>query len=131
MTVGEYLREATRTKHVWGERDCCLWPANWVCLQRGFDPAAQWRGRYSDEAQALAFVEQAGGMVAMWSGVLAPLERADAPHDGDVGVVMVHGPRGPVANGGIFADRRWSFLAPNGLFRASIAPEFVLAVWHV
>jgi len=131
MTVGEYLKEATRARHIWGERDCCLWPADWVLHRRGFDPAAQWRGRYDTESEALAFVDDAGGMVAMWAGVLDRLNRAEHPADGDVGVVMVHGPDGPVANGGIFADRRWSFLAPSGLFRASIAPEHVLSVWHV
>lgn len=131
MTVGEYLKAATVIRHEWGRHDCCLWPADWVKMQRGFDPAAQWRGRYASEKHALAFVEQAGGMVAMWEGVLPELTRTDAPEDGDVGVVMVHGPNGPIANGGIYADRRWSFLAPSGLFRASIAPEFVLAAWHV
>lgn len=130
MEVGEYIKEAARGRHEWGVRDCCLWPADWVMLCRGFDPAAKWRGRYSTEAEALAFIEHEGGMLNMWSGVL-PLPRTATPKDGDVGVIMVHGDNGPVANGGIFADKRWSFVAPNGLFRASIAPEFVLAVWDV
>jgi len=131
MMVGEYLKEATRLHHKWGLHDCCLWPADWVQLSRGFDPAAQWRGRYDTESDALAFVEKSGGMVAMWQSVLAALAPCADPNDGDVGVIMVHGSHGAVANGGIFADRRWSFLAPSGLFRASIAPEHVLAVWHV
>lgn len=131
MMVGEYLRAATRGIHEWGRHDCCLWPADWVLHKRGFDPAAQWRGRYDSQDAALAFVAQAGGMVAMWDGVLGQLERTNDPADGDVGVIIVHGPDGPVANGGIFADRRWSFLAPAGLFRAAIDPQFVLAAWHV
>jgi len=70
-------------------------------------------------------------MVRMWAGVLPQLERTDQPQDGDVGVVMVQGPEGPVANGSIYAQGKWSFLAKAGLIRAVIEPQFVKAAWHV
>lgn len=131
MSIGEYLKQATRLRHRWGETDCCLWPADWVLQRRGFDPAAQWRGRYSTEEQALEFVTEAGGMVKMWSSVLPMLDRVDEPRDGDVGVVLVSGVRGPVANGSIYAAGRWSFLADRGLIRCTVQPEFVKAIWRV
>lgn len=44
----------------WGEHDCCMWVANVVLAMTGTDLALKWRGRYSDEAGAMAFAAEFG-----------------------------------------------------------------------
>ena len=46
----------------WGLRDCALFAADCVLTITRKDPAAQWRGKYSDEAGALRFIAAAGGL---------------------------------------------------------------------
>ncbi len=45
----------------WGKNDCLMMQADGVLSCTGFDPGAQWRGIYSDEAGAYALLDQYGG----------------------------------------------------------------------
>jgi hypothetical protein len=49
----------------WGRVDCCLFAADAVHALTGTDPAAPWRGTYSDERGALRLVQSLGGLAAI------------------------------------------------------------------
>lgn len=54
-----------RTRFVWGETDCIMSMCNHVMDVTGRDPAAPWRGAYSDEAGARAIYEAHGGPLGL------------------------------------------------------------------
>lgn len=49
----------------WGVHDCVLWAADAVLACTGQDPAAEWRGRYSTEAEAEAILGGAAGLYGL------------------------------------------------------------------
>ena len=80
---------------VWHDNDCCSAPANVLAdmgdtrLRRRLDAA------YRDKASALAWIEAAGGLVALAHGLADELGFAatDAPGPGALGVIAAtHGP---------------------------------------
>lgn len=56
------IRAAASRVFAWGVFDCVLFPADCVLAMTGHDPAAEWRGRYSDEAGARRLMAEAGGL---------------------------------------------------------------------
>ncbi len=60
----------------WGSHDCCLFAADAVIAVTGVDPAAEWRGRYSSEAEALALQGEGGleGIVATGLAAFGAME---------------------------------------------------------
>lgn len=131
MNPGEYLLGAGRKPWEWGEHDCCTFAAGWAMLCGHADPMAGWRGAYSSEEEARRIMEDAGGLVVLWSAALAALSRPEGePQQGDIGICNVIGEDGPTANGGIFTGGRWSFLAPRGLCVLRVEPSNVTKVWR-
>lgn len=57
----------------WGVNDCCLMAADIVKAITGVDIAADYRGTYSNEAEAEAILVAAGGMAALIHSAVAPL----------------------------------------------------------
>lgn len=53
-----YLAEAQRTPFAWGRHDCLLFASSDIQALLGYDPAAQWRGEYADEIEALRFLRR-------------------------------------------------------------------------
>jgi hypothetical protein len=45
----------------WGANDCCLFPANGILAMTGTDIAADFRGKYHDEASAFALIREIAG----------------------------------------------------------------------
>lgn len=64
------LRERWAQPFEWGVNDCCLFAADCVLAQTGRDPAAGWRGRYRNAAEAGRLVHRLGGMERMAGAVL-------------------------------------------------------------
>lgn len=56
-----------RTTFVWGKSDCILSVADYILAATGKDPAAQWRGTYSDDMGALALAKAYGGVLGIMS----------------------------------------------------------------
>ncbi|HTN12513.1 MAG TPA: hypothetical protein VL154_16205 [Acetobacteraceae bacterium] len=54
------IEERRHTPFVWGTHDCCLFAADAVLATTGADPAAEWRGRYDSEAEALELLGARG-----------------------------------------------------------------------
>jgi len=79
-----------RTKFVWGETDCIMSVCNHVRQTTGVDPAAPWRGTYSDEAGAQAIYAAHGGVLGlMRHGMSLAGIAASAAQDGAVVVCQV------------------------------------------
>lgn len=79
----ERLAEAIEARrHVpfaWGSNDCCLCAADIILAITGRDPAAPWRGRYSNEDEAAVLLREgleavvAGAMVLFGAEEIPPL----------------------------------------------------------
>lgn len=88
--LAEAVEQARELPFEWGSRDCCLWAATAVERVTGIDPAAAYRGSYSDEGGATALLASLGGLAAVAALVgpeISPLEAAM----GDVGLLNVEG----------------------------------------
>lgn len=91
MTLHEFRKLPHRFR--WGGvsgDDCTTFCARWIDYAIGVDPAASFRGAYSDAAGAERILTQAGGLVAFADRHLLPcgLVRTDDPQTGDVGVIV-------------------------------------------
>lgn len=75
-TLGRWRREPFQ----WGRGDCILSVCDHVAAVTGIDPAAPWRGSYSDEAGAEAICREFGGVAALFAHGMARAGfiRADA-----------------------------------------------------
>ncbi|MBN8292801.1 hypothetical protein JI664_12575 [Rhodobacter sp. NTK016B] len=65
-SVAETLSLWRRSAFEWGTLDCVLATCDHVLRVTGIDPAAPWRGSYSDEAGARAIYEEHGGVLALF-----------------------------------------------------------------
>ena len=98
-----------RTKFVWGETDCIMSVCNHIRQTTGVDPAAPWRGTYSDEAGAQAIYAAHGGVLGLMRHGMALAgiaTTARAAHDGAVVVCQM----GAHEVAGIVFDRRVGFM---------------------
>lgn len=99
MTLQEFIR--LRHRFQWGGsgtydadgrflNDCHTVCASWALQLTGIDPAAQFRGTYSDADGARAIVDDAGGSVPLIAAQILPLgfKRVQNPQSGDIGVVV-------------------------------------------
>ena len=87
--LSAFLREGAGLPFVWGQRDCSLWPCEWIKAERGIDPAEALRGTY-DTALACARIQRAAGGLPALAAALAAragLLATDTPEAGDVGLV--------------------------------------------
>lgn len=102
-----YIRDAMRRPFEWGAHDCCLFPADWVLRVTGIDPAADWRGGYTDEEGARRLVEAAGGLPSLFARGMGPAIGLGAH------VAVLDAPEGPT--GGIVSGGMISVLTPDGV----------------
>lgn len=108
--LASFVQARMRRPFAWGGQDCCMTAADWVLLATGEDPAAEYRGKYTDEAAALTLIDEAGGLMAMITLPDKPInlaQRGDvvlARVDGreSLGIVDVGGWWGPGARGLVF-----------------------------
>ncbi len=125
--LGRFL--ADRPRHRWGVADCCLMIGDWVALRRGFDPAPELRGAYSDRAGAETHFAGWGGLPRMLGRIgrrhRIPLTRA--PVAGDVGALVV----GDQVFGAIRAEHGWAAHLETGLALLSDGAVRVVAAWKV
>lgn len=125
--ISRYLRRWASTEFVWGQTDCTMVLADYILEATGKDPAAPYRGTYSDRAGALEHGGLSEGLLAVFN---AGAERAGlrftaSPERGDVGALAV----GDTQFGGLFLGARWAVKSPDGLL--FLAHPTVLAAWSV
>ena len=98
ITVPEFVSRTRTGAFVWGQRDCCIWPADFVRAATGIDPAEGWRGAYSTAWEARKIITREGGLLTVWRNRMA-----DFAAGSDVGVALVSGRRmGGLMAGGFF-----------------------------
>lgn len=98
ITVPEFVARNRTGAFAWGQRDCCIWPADFVRAATGIDPAEGWRGAYSTAWEARKIITREGGLLTVWRNRM----RAFGP-GADVGVALVNGRRmGGLQAGGFF-----------------------------
>lgn len=80
------LAEWRRGSFVWGESDCLLSVGDYIAAAGHLDVTKRFRGTYSDEAGAMAYVDEYGhdGLID-----LTGLPRVENPERGDVAVIDI------------------------------------------
>lgn len=119
--LGAYLREGAARPWKAAVHDCCAWPARWAGIE--LPP-------YSSDEEGRALVEEAGGLTALWTSIIAgKLERVENPQEGDIGIILAAGPGGRSTEvGAIFTGTRWAIASPRGgIACASTRP---IAIWR-
>jgi hypothetical protein len=130
VTLGDYLAQAARTPFRWGERDCCLWIADWLIACGHPDPAAEWRGRYRTAIGAGRILAKRAGLLSLVTTQAenTGLAKIETPAQGDVGVVLGRDQDGRVKPAAaICTGPRWAVLTVVGV---SVAPASPLAAWR-
>lgn len=110
------VTQAHARPFAWGVHDCCLWASDCVLAQTGMDPADGLRGTYATAAQALALVDELGGMPAIGDRTGAPIPALMALH-GDIGLVR-NGGREML---GLCNGTHWLIVGPAGLLVAPLS----------
>jgi hypothetical protein len=121
-----FLLRSAALPFVWGERDCSLWPAEWIAERRGVDPAASLRGRYDTALGCARLLRREGGLARLASRLAADvgLHETNAPRSGDVACVVM-GRHEVLA---IRTALRWAGKSPGGITLFS-AP--VIVAWSI
>lgn len=57
----EFFVARTAEPFAWGTNDCCIFPADAIQAMTGTDIAADFRGKYTDEASAFALIRTVTG----------------------------------------------------------------------
>jgi hypothetical protein len=125
QALREYIESAGPV--VWGESDCCAFPAKWI--ERVTGKRVHYP-RYTTREEAHALIAKSGGsLVRLVERFLAPLRLSPAadPQLGDVGVIRLSDRDVGVifCHGGIAAWR----CEQQGV--AFLRPHNVLAAWQV
>ena len=121
--------EAARDKPFqWGSHDCGLFAADCVLAMTDVDPAASYRGQYTDEAGARAtmLALASGGLRAAWTRALGPaMNNVRMARRGDVALVEIGG----VEATGVVAGSRVACLSEVGL--AMVPAHRIVTAWRV
>lgn len=121
-----FLREGARLPFVWGERDCSLWPCEWIKAERGIDPAEHLRGTYDSALSCARILREAGGLPALAARLAASagLLATDVPEAGDVGLIET--PDAPLL--ALCTGPKWAIKTKDGLV---IVPATSAQAWIV
>lgn len=124
--LAAFLSEAGRNGFAWGRCDCMLFVADWAKCLTGKDPGADWRGVCATEAEAMAVVEDAGGMLPLLASCIEPFgwRRQDVPIEGSI--VLVSVPRHATPISGVWTRKGAALLTKRGL---CVFPLPAIAAW--
>lgn len=128
--LASFLRAAARQSFAWGQRDCCLWPCEWIALRYGSDPAAQFRARYLDALGCYRILSDAGGLPALARNVAGQcgFVEVEEPIIGNLVLARLN-PRKMIFGYslGICVNKgRYAFKAQKGV---TVRPCEVVAAW--
>ena len=111
LLLSAFLRDRKDAAFIWGANDCLMFAADAVLALTGFDPAAQWRGRYSTKEEAEALLHEFGGVPGLITKGLG-IEGHDKVLKAKRGdVVMVSTDAGLA--GGVIDDRGTGIAVPT------------------
>jgi len=132
-----FLKSRANTPFEWGKHDCALFAADGIEAITGVDIAADFRGKYSDEASAAEAVKSiAGGATvadaAAWCAAKHGLAEWAHPLKAQRGDLVIYEDptTGSQVSGLVHLSGRHIVAAgPKGLIRISVSK--VLRAWHV
>jgi len=122
------LESARDKPFVWGHHDCGLFAADCVLAMTGIDPAAMYRGQYTDEAGAVEtmYLLSNGGLRAAWTKALGPaMNNVRMARRGDVALVEIGG----VEAAGVVVGSRVACTTEGGL--VMVPAHRIVAAWAV
>jgi hypothetical protein len=131
----KFLISRAKTPFAWGANDCALFAADGIQAITGVDIAADFRGKYADEASALALIKSVcGGATVADAAVycakqhgLAEWQHPLCARRGDL--VVFTAPTGSLVAGLVhLSGRHIVAVGEQGLYRFSISK--VLRSWH-
>ena len=120
--LAEFIESRRITPFQWGKTDCTLFAADAVEAITGVDPAAQYRGNYSDHKGALRLIKDAGSLSA-----LVPLDSIPPllAGRGDVVLLDMEGSEAL----GVHLGRAIAAQGPDGLVFLPV--DTIEAAWRV
>lgn len=127
--LGDFLYEAASRRREPGQWDCGGFPAAWAMACGYPDPMGELRGAYGDEQETRAVVEDAGGLVPLFTRLLgaAGVPMVDGePQAGDIGVLQAYG----FESGAIYTGERWALVGDKGVAFVKRTVEHVAAIWR-
>ena len=121
-----FLARGAGLPFIWGERDCSLWPCEWIAAERGIDPARHLRGTYSGVIACNRLLKREGGLPALAGRLAASagLEETDTPMTGDVGVIVT----GIGSFLMLCTGSGWAWKTTDGVL---FAPALAMKAWTV
>lgn len=117
--------------HEYGVLDCMLMPADWVWLNRTFDPAARWRGTYGHPDICPLGRRFRADPEPLWRAAYAGFPVVDAASMGDVALVSLPGERWLI--GAIrLRGRDWAMKLPGKgvLATRHVRPHLIFGVGY-
>ncbi len=130
-----FLRERAHAPFEWGKHDCALFAADGVEAITGVDIAADFRGKYFDEAGAMALIQSVTGGAtvadaAAWCAEKHGLKEWPKPLFAQRGdLVVFQAPTGDLVAGLVHLAGHIVAVGESGLYRFPISKT--LRAWHV
>jgi hypothetical protein len=131
----QYLLDTAKTPFQWGSNDCALFAANGIKAITGVDIADDFRGKYSNEAEAFALIKTMTGGTTVADAAaycakkhgLKALANPLFAQRGDL--VVFEAPTGSLVAGLVHLNGRHIIsVGESGLYRFSIRQ--VKQAWH-
>lgn len=127
--LDDFLEAAMARPFDWGADDCILFPADWVRLRIGSDPARQYRGSYRSAGGAEKIIRRAGGLETLAELGLASAgwTRSQGVRRGQVGLLpalaeTTHGVRPSIVGGICLGGGWWASRSRDGVTLGQAQP---------
>jgi len=86
--LAQFFKKCETATFEWGHHDCSMFVANAVLEMTGTDPAAIYRGTYSDAEGALKILEERGGITGVGDWAFGDRVPALSLQRGDVAAIL-------------------------------------------
>jgi NAD(P)H-hydrate repair Nnr-like enzyme with NAD(P)H-hydrate epimerase domain len=113
------------SEFAWGVNDCCLFAARVVDAMCGTAHEKTLSEKYNDEASALAYIKESGGIAAAVDTFIGPHKTQGRPARGDV--VLFNGANGETL--GICVGEYIAAIAENGIVLSNRL--LVICYWSI
>lgn len=141
-SLHEFLLARARLPFAWGTNDCCLFPADAIEAFTGTDIAADFRGKYTDEASAFELIKTVTGAgadpltavadAAAWCAAKHGLEEWKYPLMAQRGDLVVIENGGRLIAGIVhLSGRHVVSMAESGAVKLLVTQAAIRRAWHV
>ncbi len=121
----EFLDSRRMMPFEWGRNDCAMFAADWVMIATGHDPAAEWRGTYSD---ASIMRQMKGNRLAKLVSDKFDECAVMEAHRGDIGLVA---PSGSIQMPALCVIDTLAVFGPGSDGLVSLPRSALMRAWRV